>query len=76
MLGWDVSYGAEFVPISAESYTIIVQKARKMSTSDELVVKNSFRVGESGKILFTVNNSSNKRKTLLYRYKVKNTDFS
>lgn len=71
VLGWDVSYGAEFVPNSKESYTIIVQKSRKMAASDELVVKNSFRVGESGKILFTVDNSSNKRKTLLYRYKVK-----
>ncbi|KAL0909836.1 hypothetical protein M5K25_020736 [Dendrobium thyrsiflorum] len=68
VLGWDVSYGAEFVPNSKESYTIIVQKERKMAASDELVVKNSFRVGESGKILFTVDNSSNKRKMLLYRY--------
>ncbi|XP_020593343.1 patellin-3-like [Phalaenopsis equestris] len=76
VLGWDVSYGAEFVPNSKESYTIIVHKARKMAASDELVVKNSFRVGEPGKILFTVENSSNKRKMLLYRYNVKTTEFS
>lgn len=75
VLGWDVSYGAEFVPNSKESYTIIVQKARKMAATDELVVKNSFRVSESGKILFTVDNSSNKRKTLLHRYMVKKTEF-
>ncbi|KAG1331106.1 patellin-3 [Cocos nucifera] len=70
VLGWDVIYGAEFVPSSEDGYTIIVQKARKLVATDEPLEKNSFKIGEAGKVVLTVDNTSSKKKKLLYRYKI------
>ncbi|RWW06741.1 hypothetical protein BHE74_00042280 [Ensete ventricosum] len=69
VLGWDVSYGAEFVPVAEDGYTVIVQKARKLVA----VVKDSFKIGDAGKVVLTVNNTSSKKKRLLYRYKTKSS---
>lgn len=65
-----MTLGAEFVPNSADSYTVIVQKSKKMTASDEAVVNNSFKIGEPGKVVITVDNATSKKKKLLYRYKV------
>lgn len=71
-MGWDVSIGAEFVPSSEESYTVIIQKSKKFTTADEeAVAKNSFKIGEPGKVVLTVDNASSKKKKLLYRYRAK-----
>ncbi|KAB2628569.1 patellin-3-like [Pyrus ussuriensis x Pyrus communis] len=37
VVGWELSYGAEFVPEVENGYTIIIQKATKMSPTDEPV---------------------------------------
>ncbi|XP_020585295.1 patellin-3-like [Phalaenopsis equestris] len=71
VLGWDVSYSAEFVPTSEEGYTVLVQKARKFSVADEPYVKSSFKVGEPGKIVLSIDNATTKKKKLLYRSKTK-----
>ncbi|KAK7318373.1 hypothetical protein RJT34_03072 [Clitoria ternatea] len=71
VIGWEVSYGAEFVPSSEGSYTVIVQKARKVASSEEPVLCNNFKVGEPGKVVITVDNQSSKKKKLLYRLKTK-----
>ncbi|XP_027343770.1 patellin-3-like [Abrus precatorius] len=71
VIGWEVSYGAEFVPSSEGSYTVIVQKARKVASSEEPVLCNSFKVGEPGKVVLTIDNQSSKKKKLLYRLKTK-----
>jgi len=72
VVGWDVSYGAEFVPSAEDSYTVIIQKARKVATTEEPVVSNSFKVGEPGKVVLTIDNTtSKKKKKLLYRLKTK-----
>ncbi|PON79388.1 Cellular retinaldehyde binding/alpha-tocopherol transport [Parasponia andersonii] len=71
VVGWEVGYGAEFVPNTQDAYTIIIHKSRKMAPSDEPVVHNSFRVGELGKILLTVDNPTSKKKRLLYRFNIK-----
>ncbi|KAK8951297.1 Patellin-5 [Platanthera zijinensis] len=76
VLEWEISYGAEFVPNSSESYTVILHKTRKMAVSDDPVVKSSFKVCGPGKILLTAENTSNRRKMLLYRFKLKKTEFS
>ncbi|KAJ6340304.1 hypothetical protein OIU77_008125 [Salix suchowensis] len=34
VVGWDVHYGAEFVPSSEDSYTVIIQKARKVAATE------------------------------------------
>ncbi|THU49321.1 hypothetical protein C4D60_Mb06t08340 [Musa balbisiana] len=73
VLGWEVTYGAEFVPRSENGYTVIVQKERKLVAADEPVLKGSFKIGEAGKIVLTVHNSASKRKKLLYRYKIKSS---
>lgn len=68
-MGWDVTYSAEFVP-NQDGYTVIIQKATKMTASDDPVISGSFKVSEVGKIVLTVDNPTFKRKKLLYRYKV------
>ncbi|CAJ1974760.1 unnamed protein product [Sphenostylis stenocarpa] len=71
VIGWDVSYGAEFVPNSEGSYTVIIQKARKVASSEEPVLSNNYKIGEPGKVVLTIDNQSSKKKKLLYRLKVK-----
>ncbi|XP_078440888.1 sec14p-like phosphatidylinositol transfer family protein [Wolffia australiana] len=71
VLGREVSYGVEFVPSAEDSYTMIIQKTRKyVAAADEPFVKGSFRVSEPGKAVITVDNSSSRKKKLLYRYKI------
>ncbi|KAJ6738938.1 PATELLIN-1 [Salix koriyanagi] len=68
--GWDVGYGAEFVPSAEDSYTVIIQKARKVAATEEPVVCSSFKIGEPGKVVLTIDNStSKKKKKLFYRLK-------
>ncbi|XP_030951635.1 patellin-3-like [Quercus lobata] len=69
--GWDVSYGAEFVPDEEGGYTVIVQKSRKIAPTDETVISNSFKVGGPGKVVLTFDNQTSKKKKLLYRSKTK-----
>ncbi|KAL1364612.1 hypothetical protein HN51_012766 [Arachis hypogaea] len=71
VIGWEVSYGVEFVPSSEGSYTVIIQKARKVSSSEEPVLCNSFKVGETGNVVLTIDNPTSKKKKLLYRLKTK-----
>ena len=71
VVGWGVSYGAEFMPNAEDSYTVNIQKSMKMTPKDEPVVSQSFKVGELGKVLLTVDNPTSKKKKLLYRFKVK-----
>ncbi|KAE8680728.1 SNARE associated Golgi protein family isoform 1 [Hibiscus syriacus] len=68
---WDVSYGAEFVPSGEDSYTIIIQKSKKVGCSDEQqVVCNNFKAGEPGKVVLTIDNPpSKKKKKLIFRLK-------
>ena len=81
--GGEVKYGAEFVPSAEESYTVIIQKTRKLSSSRRSssaaaaqdhplpVVSNSFNIGEPGKVVLTIENPTSKKKKLLYRLKSK-----
>ncbi|XP_075481681.1 patellin-3-like [Primulina tabacum] len=72
--GWDVSYGAEFVPSAEEGYTWIVQKLRKIGPTDEQVIGCTFKIGEPGKIVLTFDNQTSKKKKLIYRFKIKSSD--
>lgn len=69
VVGWEVSYGAEFVPSAEDGYTVIIQKSRKIGPSDEPVICNSFKIGEPGKVVLTFDNQTSKKKKLLYRSK-------
>ncbi|XP_076911677.1 patellin-3-like [Bidens hawaiensis] len=70
VVGWEVTYTAEYVPADESHYTIIIQKAKKMAPTDEPVISHSFKINELGKILLTVDNPTSKKKTLIYRFKV------
>ncbi|KAK7246187.1 hypothetical protein RIF29_41047 [Crotalaria pallida] len=75
VLGWEVSYKEEFVPSDEGSYTIIVQKGKKIG-SHEGPIRNTFRNNEPGKVILTLDNTSNKKKRVLYRYKINNNKTS
>ncbi|GAB2228843.1 hypothetical protein Droror1_Dr00022974 [Drosera rotundifolia] len=66
VVGWEVSYGAEFVPSAEKGYTVIIQKIRKLN-ADESIIRSSFKVGEPGKVVITIDNATSRRKQLLYR---------
>ncbi|CAN4119676.1 unnamed protein product [Withania somnifera] len=74
VIGWDVSYGAEFVPSAEGGYTIIIEKSRKIAAADETVITNNYRGGEPGKVVLTFDNQTSKRKKLVYRSKTKTSD--
>lgn len=67
--GSDVSYKEEFVPDDEGSYKIQLRKHRKLGEN----VRNSFYISEPGKIVITFDNSSFKKKRVLYRSKAKPT---
>ncbi|KAJ4916412.1 Patellin-2 [Raphanus sativus] len=69
VLGADVSYGAQFEPTSESSYTVIVSKNRKIGLTDEPVITDSFKAGEPGKIIITIDNNTFKKKKVIYRFK-------
>ncbi|KAH9626405.1 hypothetical protein KSS87_009091, partial [Heliosperma pusillum] len=69
VVGWEVTYSAEFSPNAESGYTVIIQKATKMAANDDPVISTSFKVSELGKIILTVDNPTFKRKRLIYRYK-------
>ncbi|CAI9114998.1 OLC1v1015831C2 [Oldenlandia corymbosa var. corymbosa] len=71
VIGGEVSYGAEFVPSAEGGYTVIVQKSRKITPTDEPIISGSYKIGEPGKIVLTFDNQTSKKKKLLYRSKVK-----
>ncbi|KAI3773646.1 hypothetical protein L1987_48176 [Smallanthus sonchifolius] len=75
VVGYEMTYGAEFVPVSADSYTVIVQKSRKLATTDEPVICGQFKCDEPGKVVLTFDNqSSKKKKVVMYRSKTKVTE--
>ncbi|KAG6635709.1 patellin-4-like [Carya illinoinensis] len=68
--GWEVNYKEEFEPSHEGSYSIIVQRERKMGVQ-EGPVRNSFTNKEPGKVVLIVQNVSFRKKRVLYRHKIK-----
>ncbi|KAH6798276.1 SEC14 cytosolic factor family protein / phosphoglyceride transfer family protein [Perilla frutescens var. hirtella] len=69
--GWELDYSAEFVPNAEGSYTIAVEKPRRMA-ADEAAIHNSFAAREAGKMVLSVDNSASRsRKVAAYRYVVR-----
>ncbi|CAM6018254.1 unnamed protein product [Sphagnum balticum] len=75
VIGWDVSYGAEFSPTATESQHTILEKTKKIF-SVEQTIRGTFNCQEPGKLLLNINNNcvSKKEKHVLYRFKVKVPD--
>ncbi|KAD5508631.1 hypothetical protein E3N88_16334 [Mikania micrantha] len=70
VVGWEVSYSAEYVPNNENNYTINIQKPKKMAATDEPVLSHRFKINELGKLLISIDNPTSKKKMLLYRFKV------
>ncbi|MFS8004902.1 putative CRAL-TRIO lipid binding domain, GOLD domain, CRAL/TRIO domain, CRAL/TRIO domain superfamily [Helianthus anomalus] len=70
VVGWEVRYGAEYVPNNGDNYTINIQKPKKMAPTDEPVISHRYKINELGKLLLTIDNPTSKKKKLLYRFKV------
>lgn len=68
VLGWEVNYKEEFVPTDEGSYTIIVQKGKKMGSQEGGPIRNTFRTNEPGKLVLTIENLSSRKKRVLYRH--------
>lgn len=76
MGGWDLEYSAEFVSNTEGSYTIQVDKPRKIIQS-EMAIHNSFTPREAGKMVISVDNTcSRKKKVAAYRYIVRKSTSS
>ena len=69
VVGWEVSYKEEFIPTDDGSYTIIIQKEKKMDSIEE-PVRNTFRNNEPGKVVLTIKSNSKKKKRAFYRYHI------
>ncbi|XP_008804155.2 patellin-6-like [Phoenix dactylifera] len=70
--GWDLDYGAEYVPREEGSYTIQVEKTTRIPASAEEPIHNVFTSKEAGKLVLSVDNtSSRRRKVAAYRYFVR-----
>ncbi|KAL3622735.1 Patellin-6 [Castilleja foliolosa] len=68
---WELEYSAEFVPNAEGSYTIVVEKQRRMAANDE-AVHNSFAARKAGKLVLSVDNTASScRKVAAYRYVVR-----
>ncbi|KAF9597507.1 hypothetical protein IFM89_019034 [Coptis chinensis] len=69
--GWEVEYSAEFIPIMEGSYTIAIEKPKRIDTLEE-PIHNSFTPREAGKMVLSIDNTSSRRKKVAaYRYFVR-----
>ncbi|PIA37458.1 hypothetical protein AQUCO_03000201v1 [Aquilegia coerulea] len=72
--GWEVEYSAEFIPMMEGSYTIAIEKPRKIAALEE-PVHNSFTSKEAGKMVLSIDNTgSRKKKVAAYRYFVRKSN--
>ncbi|KAK7404218.1 hypothetical protein VNO78_04910 [Psophocarpus tetragonolobus] len=71
VVGWEVTYNAEFKPLAEDSYAVIIHKPTRISPTDQPVISHSFQVSQLGKLFLTIDNPTFKTKTLLYRFKIK-----
>ncbi|KAL6503282.1 Patellin-6 [Orobanche hederae] len=70
--GWELDYSAEFVPIAEGSYTIAIEKQRRMAANHEEPIHNSFPATQAGKLVLSVDNTASRcRKVAAYRYIVR-----
>ncbi|KAK6152546.1 hypothetical protein DH2020_015181 [Rehmannia glutinosa] len=69
--GWELDYAVEFVPNAEGSYTIAVEKPRRITANEE-AIHNSFAATDAGKLVLSVDNSASRyRKVAAYRYVVR-----
>ncbi|MCO5605298.1 hypothetical protein L7F22_059480 [Adiantum nelumboides] len=68
VVGWEVVCGEEFVPSGEGKYTVIIQKAKKVTAAEE-PLRNSFKAtADAGKVVITIENTSRRKKLVEYRH--------
>ncbi|KAL6201848.1 hypothetical protein ACLB2K_025560 [Fragaria x ananassa] len=74
--GWEVNYKEESIPTDDGSYSVIIQRRKKIS-GHEGPIRNSFTCKEPGNIVLTIENGALiKKKRICYRYKMMNRSSS
>ncbi|KAG9445440.1 hypothetical protein H6P81_016780 [Aristolochia fimbriata] len=69
--GWDLDYSAEFIPSAQGSYTIAIERTRRVAPNED-PIHNSYTAKEAGKMVLSIDNTaSRKRKVAAYRYFVR-----
>ncbi|CAA6661841.1 unnamed protein product [Spirodela intermedia] len=69
--GWELDYGAEYIPAAENSYTVVIEKTRRMNAADE-PIHNSYTSREAGKMVISIDNTGSRRKKVAaYRYFVR-----
>ncbi|KAG8383930.1 hypothetical protein BUALT_Bualt04G0065200 [Buddleja alternifolia] len=59
VVGWEVRYGAEFIPIAEDERAVVIEKTRRIgSTDEEQVISGSFTAYDPGKVVVTISNLS------------------
>ncbi|CAL9100002.1 unnamed protein product [Musa acuminata var. zebrina] len=70
--GWDLDYSAEYVPSDEGSYTVVVEKTRRIPAAADEPIHDVFIAREAGKMVLSIDNtSSRRRKVAAYRYFVR-----
>lgn len=67
VVGDEVTYKEEFIPIDDCSYKVLIKKEKKM----EKGARNSFYIREPGNIVITIGNGTFKKRKVFYRYNTK-----
>ncbi|CAI9107634.1 OLC1v1007035C1 [Oldenlandia corymbosa var. corymbosa] len=67
IVGNEVTYQAEFIPLDDCSYTVLLEKEKRIGKA----VRNSFYIREPGNIVITIGNGTFKRRKVFYRYSSK-----
>ncbi|XP_010264525.1 PREDICTED: patellin-6-like [Nelumbo nucifera] len=68
---WELEYSAEFVPSTEGSYTVVIEKPRRVAASEQ-PVHASFTSKEPGKMVLSIDNTKSRRKKVAaYRYSVR-----
>ena len=60
-MGWNVSYGAEFVHSAEDGYIVIISKSRKVIPMDVPIICDTFKSSEPGKVVLTIDNQTSKK---------------
>eukprot|EP00249_Psilotum_nudum_P025559 c30178_g1_i1 orf=309-1859(+) len=71
VVGWNVTYGAEYYPSGEDGHPTIIEKAKRI-TSTEPAIRQTFKTSGAGKIVLTIDNvASRKKKMAVYRFVLK-----
>jgi hypothetical protein len=66
VLGWEVSYDAEFAPDEEGGYTVIVEMMRKVPAHEESIMKGSFKAARAARWCWLWTTGRRRRRSCCY----------